>query len=212
MADMSSMTTSGAWLAMYTAFLEDLSGQFPEDATVVAAGIEAEAASDDDAKAKAILDDFLSIVGPRQPMVAAKDASFAKGLKFHGIDFEALWKSELMAEQSKGAIFQYLSSLLMIAQTLSMIPPELMSGIEAMAKQIAGNMTAAGVGEGGGMPDIGSMMSMMQNMGGLGGLANLAGLAGLGGPPAQPARQIEDVTHQTRKSSSSRTNKHKNRR
>lgn len=204
---MDNMTTSGAWLAMYTSFLEDLAGQFPEDATVVAAGREAETASDDDAKAKAILDDFLAVFGPRQPLVAAKDPAFVKGLAFHGIDFEALWNSDLMAPQSKDAIYQYLSSLLMISQTLSMIPPELMAGIEAMAKTIAGNMSAAGIGEGGGMPDIGSMMSMMQNMGGLSGLAGMAGLGGLGGPPPQPARQIEDVTHA--RGSGSRSNKHK---
>lgn len=208
MSDMSSMTTSGAWLAMYGSFLEDLSGQFPDDASVAAAGREAEAASEDDARAKAILDDFLAVFGPRQPAVAAKDPAFATGLVFRGVDFEALWTSELMAPQSKDAIFQYLSSLLMIAQTLSMIPPELMSGIEAMAKTIAGNMSAAGVGEGGAMPDIGAVMSMMSNMGGLGGLAGLAGLGGPAAPPARPS--IEDVTPAPRgPAPGSRSKKHK---
>lgn len=209
MADLSSMTTSNAWLAMYASFLEDLAGQFPEDATVVAAGREAEAASDDDTKAKAILDDFLAVFGPRQPLVAVKDHAFATGLVFRGVDFEALWTSELMAPQSKDAIFQYLSSLLMISQTLSMIPPELLSGIEAMAKTIAGNMSAAGVGEGGSMPDINAVMSMMSSMGGLGGLAGLAGLGGPAAPPARPS--IEDVTPSGNRGSGSRTKKHKSR-
>ena len=214
---MDGMTTSGAWIAMYSSFLEDLSGQFPDDKTIVAALAEAEIATTDDTKAKEILDDFLVVAGPKHAEVTAKDESFVRGLEFRGVDFGTLWDSELMAQQSKDATFQYFSSLLLIAQTLKMIPPELMSGIEAMAKQIAGNMTASGIGGSGGMPDMSSLMSMMGNMGGLSGLASLAGLGGGGGlgglgdllnPPA-PRRQprIEDVSS---RGAGARTNKHKN--
>lgn len=171
--DLASLTTGGAWLSMFSSFLEDLSGQFPADAE-----IEAATARANDADAT-IVDEFVDVVSSRQTLLTAKDPEFFADLKIAGIDFGRLWSAEEMHDQSRIAIWSYFSSLSMIATTLRSIPPETLSMIENAARSIAGQFASSGGGPGG-MPDLSSLMSMM---GGLGGLD----LGMLGAPPAPRA-------------------------
>jgi len=176
MDDLSTLTTGGAWLSMFTSFLEDLQGQFPNDAEIAAALARAK---DDD---PAIIDEFTTAVAGRQALLSAKDGRFFDGLKIAGVDFGRLWKME-MHDQSRTAIWSYYSSLSMIATTLKSIPPETLSMIENAARSIAGNFAASGGGAGG-MPDIGSLMGMMGNMD----LSALGGMLGMAPPVPQASR------------------------
>lgn len=177
MDDLANLTTGGAWLSMFTSFLDDLIGQFPADKEITAAIARA---NEGDA---GIVDEFAAAVSGKQALLSAKDPKFFSGLTIAGIDFGRLWKLE-MHDQSRSAIWSYFSSLSMIATTLKSIPPETLSMIENAARSIAGQFASSG-GAAGGMPDIGSLMSMMGNMD----LSGLGGMLGLPSPPPQQTRE-----------------------
>jgi hypothetical protein len=177
MDDLSTLTTGGAWLSMFSSFLEDLIGQFPDDEEIKAAIVRANGGDD------TIVDEFAGAVSGKQALLSAKDSEFFAGLKIAGVNFDRLWKLD-MHDQSRSAIWSYFSSLSMIATTLKSIPPETLSMIENAARSIAGQFASSG-GASGGMPDIGALMGMMGNLD----LSGLGGMLGLPAPPPQQTRE-----------------------
>lgn len=183
--DLSSFTSTGAWFGMLGSFFEDLHGQFPDDAEVVAAREKTSTASAEEAGDEA-LDSFLRALGPNgAAKLQAKDPSVFDGLVVEGVDLGRLWKLD-MHEQSRGAIFQYLGFLSTVGQTLRSIPPEIMKTIEETAKGLAAQFGAAGGG--GGIPDMGSLMNMFSSLGGPGGIGGLLGGIGESTPPRDARR------------------------
>jgi hypothetical protein len=183
MDDLANLTTGGAWLSMFSSFLEDLQGQFPGDGEIAAAVVRA-GESDPE-----IIEEFTTAVAGKQSLISARDPAFFDGLVIAGVGFERLWASE-MHDQSRTAIWSYFSSLSMIATTLKSIPPETLSMIETAARSIAGNFAASGGGAGG-MPDIGSLMGMMGSMD----LSGLGGMLGLPTPPPAATRERLPAPH-----------------
>jgi hypothetical protein len=140
------MTTVKAFDEMMTQFLGELSTVFP----------------DEPAKTGPDCKTFMKQVAPWAGQMTAHDESFfceenefARGLNLHGI-----WKREDCSENTKQAIWQYLSSLYMIATTLSMFPPETLSAIEAAAENCAKNMKLGPNGQ----PDEASLMAGVNSM------------------------------------------------
>ena len=81
MDDLANLTTGGAWLSMFSSFLDDLQGQFPGNGEIEAAIVRA---NDGDA---AIVDEFAAAVSGKQALLSAKDPKFFAGLTIAGIDF-----------------------------------------------------------------------------------------------------------------------------
>jgi hypothetical protein len=110
----------------------------------------------------------------------SEDNVFVKNLNLH-----VIWKREDCSAATKQAIWQYLSSLYMIATTLSMFPPETLSAIEAAAENCARNMKIGPNGqpdEASLMAGVNSMMSKMMS----GGSGNpFASLLGAAAPPVR---------------------------
>jgi hypothetical protein len=168
------MTTVKAFDEMMSQFLGELSTVFP----------------DEPAKTGPECKTFMKQVAPWAGQLTARDESFfsdqnefAKSLNLH-----AVWKREDCSDNTKNAIWQYLTSLYMIATTLSMFPPETLSAIEAAAENCAKNMKLGPNGQ----PDEAALMagvnSMLSQMMGSGGAGNpFAALLGGGAPPARAA-------------------------
>jgi hypothetical protein len=100
----------------------------------------------------------------KDPSFFCEENEFAKKLFLH-----KHWHEETCTEQNKTAIWQWLSSLYMIAMTLNMFPPDALSQIEAVAESCAKNMKMGDDIDM--MAGVNSMLSTM--MSGKGPLANL---------------------------------------
>jgi hypothetical protein len=163
------MTTVKAFNEMMIHFLEDILVVFPDDLAIHIA------------RAKPCeYQVFMQQVGPWASQLMTKDPAFfceenefAKSLYLH-----KHWYEEDCTDVSKAAIWQWLSSLYMIAMTLNMFPPEALSQIEAVAENCAKNMKGE-MNESAMMAGMNSMLSSMLSGGG-----PLAGLMGGGLTPA----------------------------
>lgn len=163
------MTTVKAFDEMMNQFLGELSTVFP----------------DEPPKTGPDCKTFMKQISPWAGQMSAHDESFfceenefAKSLNLH-----AVWKREDCSNNTKQAVWQYLSSMYMIATTLSMFPPETLSAIEAAAENCAKNMKLGPNGqpdEAALMAGVNSMLSQMMG-GGAGGnpFASLLGGAGI---------------------------------
>jgi hypothetical protein len=110
------------------------------------------------------LDLFINAMGPHIELVMAKDERlFEKDLGFMGeLQIQKLWAQEDLSQNTRDAIFKYLSTLCILSATINSLPPELLSTIETVAEDCASKIKQ------GGSADIASMTSMlMKNMGGL---------------------------------------------
>jgi len=170
------MTTVKAFDEMMTQFLGELHTVFPEEPVKTGP----------DCKT------FMKQVAPWAGQMTARDESFfcdenefAKNLDLH-----VIWKRADCSANTKQAIWQYLSSLYMIATTLSMFPPETLSAIEAAAENCAKNMKLGANGqpdEASLMAGVNSMLSQMMSGGSGNPFASLLG--GAMAPPPTPSRQ-----------------------
>jgi len=159
------MTTVKAFNEMMGQFIDDVLSVFPDDLAIHMA------------KAKPCdYQTFMKQVGPWASQLMSKDPAFfceenefAKSLYLH-----KHWNEPECTASNKDAIWQWLSSLYMIAMTLNMFPPEALSQIEAVAESCAKNMK--GSGEMDMMAGMNSMLSSLMSGGG-----PLAGLM-MGGP------------------------------
>jgi hypothetical protein len=170
------MTTVKAFDEMMSQFLGELSTVFPDEPTKTGP----------DCKT------FMKQLAPWAGQMTAHDESFfceenevAKNLNLH-----VIWAREDCSANTKQAIWQYLTSLYMIATTLSMFPPETLSAIEAAAENCAKNMKLGPNGqpdEASLMAGVNSMLSQMMSGGAGNPFAALLG-AGGGGSGAPPPR------------------------
>jgi len=157
------MTTVKAFNEMYGQFIDDIFSVWSDDLVLHIAKAAPREGSEP-------YQTFMKEVGPFAQKLMAKDPSFfceenefAKKLFLH-----KHWYEETCTEQNKTAIWQWLSSLYMIAMTLNMFPPDALSQIEAVAESCAKNMK---MGEMDMMAGVNSMLSTM--MSGNGPLANM---------------------------------------
>ena len=158
------MTTVKAFDEMMGQFLGELARAFP----------------DEPPKKGPDCKTFMKQVAPWAGHMSAHDDSFfceenefVKNLNLHTI-----WKREDCSATTKHAIWQYFSSMYMIATTMSMFPPETLSAIEAAAEKCAKNIKLGPNGqpdEASLMASVNSMMSQMMSGGGGNPFASLLG-------------------------------------
>jgi hypothetical protein len=172
------MTTIQAFNEMMGQFLGELSSTFPEQEAVKAA---LEAPRD-----RETFDSFMKGIGPFSSQLMTKsDDFFVDSNEFA----KALNLIEIWAEASpatKDAIWQFLQTMYILGNTISMFPPETLSMIEAAAENCARNMKSSNqMDEQSLMAGMNSMLSQM--MSGSGPAAGLQALMGAA-QPQQPRR------------------------
>lgn len=177
------MTTLAAFNNMLKAFLEELADVFPEqqDVATFLAGFDTFVAL----SPRKPMDTLMAALTPHAQLLMTKDAALFASLQFPGLDFNAMWSSEGVTDNTREAIWQYLHSLFLLGTTMQQLPPELLQSIESVAHECAEKMQGQDV-------DFGTMANALMGMSGPG-LANmLPGLGGGGGgaPPrtTRPAR------------------------
>lgn len=166
------MTTVQAFNEMMGQFLDELVATFPEEEAFKTA----QAAP----RTRATFDDFMKKIGPHASQLMAKSPDFfseqnefVKGLNLH-----VVWPSEAATPATKDAIWQYIQTMYILGNTISMFPPETLSMIEAAAENCAKNMKTNGSGqmdEKAMMAGMNNMLSQMMGGAGGGGLAALMG-------------------------------------
>ena len=166
------MTTVQAFNEMMGQFLDELVATFPEEEAFKTA----QAAP----RTRATFDDFMKKIGPHASQLMAKSPDFfseqnefVKDLNLH-----VVWPSEAATPATKDAIWQYIQTMYILGNTISMFPPETLSMIEAAAENCAKNMKTNGSGqmdEKAMMAGMNNMLSQMMGGAGGGGLAALMG-------------------------------------
>ena len=166
------MTTVQAFNEMMGQFLDELVATFPEE--------EAFKAAQAKPRDRSTFDDFMKKIGPYASQLMAKSPDFfseqnefVKGLNLH-----VVWPSEAATPVTKDAIWQYIQTMYILGNTISMFPPETLSMIEAAAENCAKNMKTNGTGqmdEKAMMAGMNNMLSQMMGGAGGGGLAALLG-------------------------------------
>ena len=158
----------GCWQQMLVTFLEELHAQVPDDDAIPSAAERAR-------------------TEPVADLMKDNPALF-DGLVLMGIDFQAIWARDI-APESRAACHQYISMLYLLANTISTIPPQLLSTIEGVAQTMASSITQDGQD----IPDMSSLLGALAGGGGAGGLASLLGSSMsslLGGALAEPAEDV----------------------
>jgi hypothetical protein len=119
---------------MLQVFMDELVEVFPEnkDIAMFASGLSDVIA----VNAKMPMKMFMDAIGPHAKQVAARDEHLFDTMDFPGIDFKALWASDI-SPATKDAIWQYISTLLLLGTTVSSVPEDVLASIEQMAAECA---------------------------------------------------------------------------
>jgi len=161
------MTSITAFNDMMGQFLTELHTAFPEEK-----GLKKYMAAFElmrTANGKLIVDGFMANVGPHVEKINNCDDSFflenANDIDFlKDINLQHCWPKA--SEGTRGAIWQYIQTLYMLGITITSIPADTLSMIEAVAKQCADKLQNDGDGDGG--FDEEKLMKSMQGL--LGGM------------------------------------------
>jgi hypothetical protein len=160
------MSSLYAFNEIYSDFIDDLEGAFPDEESVKA--FKAEFVSARASSVRGPLDSFMKLDAKG---ITARDPAFIKQLSFAPV-----WDGA--SEQAKQAIWNHLNGMYMIGMTLSMFPPETLSAIEAAAKKCAES----------GAFDPSALSGLLSGMMGGG------GFHGMGAP--QPQRRVASGSRQ----------------
>lgn len=161
------MSTVQAFNTMLKNFLEELADVFPEETQIklFLEGLDPLVAL----TPRAPMDMFVDALAPHTGLAMAKDPALFDKLQFPGgIDFARLWKTDI-SDNTREAIWQYINMLFLLGTTVRSMPPQMLEGIETVAKNCADQIQS-------GQMDFSSLGSMLMN----GGLGNLGALGGLG--------------------------------
>jgi len=165
------MTTIQAFNEMMGQFLDELVATFPEE--------EAFKAVQATPRTRATFDAFMKQIGPFSSQLMAKSPDFfSEQNEFvKGLNLQVAWASPDATSATKDAIWQYIQTMYILGNTISMFPPETLSMIEAAAENCAKNMKTTGgaMDEKALMAGMNNMLSQMMGGGGGGGLAALMG-------------------------------------
>jgi len=116
-------------------FVKELSEVFPENITLSDCVKNFDTIASDPKKP---MDFLVGIVGDKAEMLNSKDDAIFDDIIIPGLAVKEMWNS--ISENTKEAIWQYISTLHMLASTLGNTSGELMSGIENMAMEFANEM------------------------------------------------------------------------
>ena len=113
---------------------------------------------------RAILEGFMAEATKRSDMIVNRnEAYFLDGNDefMNELNVSKWWTSDL-SSSTKDAIWQHINTLYVIGTTLTSVPTEVLSSIESVAEQFAGQMGADGAGMSG--ANMGNLMAGLQNM------------------------------------------------
>lgn len=122
-------------------FVKELSEVFPENTVLAECVKNFDTIVSEDPKKP--MDFLVSIVGDKAAAVNSKDETMFDDITIPGMVVKEMWNS--ISENTKEAIWQYLSTLHMLASTLGNTSGELISGIEDMAMEFANKMATGGM-------------------------------------------------------------------
>ena len=162
------MSSLDAFNELYSDFISDLEGAFPDDESVKAFKAEFTAARE--ASPRGPLDTFMKI---DTKGLTSRDPAFIKQMTFAPV-----WDGA--SDQAKQAIWNHLNGMYMIGMTLSMFPPETLGAIEAAAKKCAES----------GAFDPSALSGLLSGMMGGG------GFPGMSAPRSQPQRRVTSGSRQ----------------
>ena len=172
------MTTVQAFNEMMGQFLDELVATFPEEEAFKTARAVP--------RTRATFDDFMKKIAPHASHLMAKSSDFfsAQNEFVKDLNLHTVWASPDATDATKAAIWQYVQTMYILGNTISMFPPETLSMIEAAAENCAKNMKTNGSGQ---MDERAMMGVLSQMMGGAGGGGGLAALMGGLQQQQQPA-------------------------
>ena len=160
------MSSVSTFIGMFDHFLNDLETTFPTHKKFKSYRMKFDLLKE--TNPKLVMTSFVDHVGPLSAFVQEKDDTFVQNESVPflvDMGFKSLWNSDEMTENTKTAIWAHLSTLLFFASTISGIPDNVMTNIEQLANQFAGEMS-----EDGGfnpalmMQSMAHMQDMMKNM------------------------------------------------
>lgn len=188
------MTTVQAFNGMLKNFMEELADVFPEEhqIRVFLDGFDALTML----TPRMPMDMFVDSLAPHASLAMAKDPDLFTKLEFPGgIDFQRLWASPDVSDNTRDAIWQYINLLYVLGSTVRSMPAEMLEGIESVAKTCADKMQS-------GQMDLSALGGMLMSGlgssgGGMGGMGALASLLG-GGDEDTPAADTETRVREPR--------------
>lgn len=122
--------------ALALEFVKELSEVFPENTVLAECVKNFDTIVSEDPKKP--MDFLMKVVGDKTEAINSKDDAIFDDITIPGMAIKEMWTST--SESTKEAIWQYLSTLQMLASTLGNTSGELMSGIEDMAMEFANKM------------------------------------------------------------------------
>ena len=122
--------------ALALEFVKELSEVFPENATLFECAKNFDLLTKDDPNSP--MNFMMTAVGDKSDLILAKDETVFDSVTIPGLAIKEMWNST--SDVTKDAIWQYLSTLHMLASTLGNTSGELLSGIENMAMEFADKM------------------------------------------------------------------------
>ena len=106
---------------------------------------------------------FMNALSPYGELIMAKDDTlFQKEIDLGmNVKLDSLWNSNDVSENTRSAIWNYVSTLFLLGTTIRAMPPEILNNVESIAKDCADKVQS-------GEMDLASMMpKLMQSMSGL---------------------------------------------
>lgn len=198
------MTTLDSFNHMLKEFVAELSATFPEypQITLFKAGLPGML----EGNPRYGLETFMKATSPHGDKILQNDEAFFEedidlGM---GLKLNDLWHADGLDDETRKAIFSYVSTLHVLGMTIQSVNPDILSGIESIAKNAAASMKESGsvdiasmlpqmmsqVGQLVGVetpdpsdPTFASLMSMLGDSVGNGTIPGLPGLSGLPGLP-----------------------------
>ena len=150
------MSSLSTFTNLMEQFLDELNHTFPDNKKIAVykSNFELLKASNP----RKLLDVFMSEVGPYSNYITSKDESlFDLDIEINKkLGIKQIWTKDL-CNATKDAIWAHLNTLFVFGSTISMIPDNMMSSIEALAQQCASSMDTS-------EQDPAMLMKGMQNM------------------------------------------------
>lgn len=137
------MATLGAFNDMMEQFITELVHTFPEEKQFQKYQVSVELLRK--TNPRKILETYMSAVQPYSDRIMSRDASVIREVSIPEMDIAKIWTDDL-SEGTKNAIWQYLQTLIILGTTISSLPQEALSAIEAVARQCAENMDLSQLG------------------------------------------------------------------
>lgn len=153
------MASYQAFNSMMDEFINELIQTFPEEKSLKLYKTQFETIRK--ANPRKIVESFMSAISPysddisnRNEEIMRKDIDLLKKLNI------AKWWTKDLSDNTKNAIWQYLSTLMMLGTTITSIPQDMLKNIENVAEQCASQLDS----DSNQMPNMSSIFSGLQSI------------------------------------------------